>query len=93
LNDWGIHHLHVSTAVEADGFVERDGPPRPLLFAIFKQQRAYLIDVMGHEDFADDRLIRIIFDTWPNDGLVSEVKGILGGVKSYTKEERTKQRS
>jgi hypothetical protein len=45
LNDWGIHHLHVSRVVEPDGFVKRGGP---VIFAIFKPDRAYLIDVMGH---------------------------------------------
>jgi hypothetical protein len=67
LNDWGIHHLHVSTIVESDGFVEREGP---LLFAIFKSERAYFIDVMSHRDFENDHLIQIIFDTWPDDGLI-----------------------
>jgi hypothetical protein len=90
LNDWGIHHLHISTTIEADGFVERDGP---LLFAIFKPHQAYFIDAMGHEDFADDRLIRIVSDAWPNEGLVSEVKGIVGGLKPYRKEDRAALRS
>lgn len=26
LNDWGVHHLHISSTVEADGFVRRGGP-------------------------------------------------------------------
>lgn len=91
LNDWGIHHLHVSTTIEADGFVERDGP---LLFVIFRPHKAYFIDVMGHEDFADDRLIRIVSDAWPDEGLVSEVKGIiLGGLKPYSKGDRAALRS
>jgi hypothetical protein len=45
LNDWGIHHLHISTAIESDGFVARDGP---LIFAVFKPLVAYLIEVMNH---------------------------------------------
>lgn len=90
LNDWGIHHLHVSTLVESDGFVERDDP---LLFAIFRPQQAYFIDAMGHQDFPDDRLIRILLDTWPDEGLVSEVKGVLGGKQSWSKEDRAKLRS
>jgi hypothetical protein len=90
LSDWGIHHLHVSTVVESDGFVERDDP---LLFSIFTSQKAYFIDVMGHQDFADDHLIRIVLDTWPDEGLFSEVKGMIGGKRLYSKDDRHKQRS
>jgi hypothetical protein len=90
LNEWGIHHLHVSTIVESDGFVQRDDP---LLFAIFTSQRAFLIDVMGHKDFANDRLIRMVLDTWPDEGLVSELKGVMGGKSTYTKEDRAMLRS
>ena len=32
LNNWGVHHLHISSIVEPDGFVKRDGP---LLFVSF----------------------------------------------------------
>jgi hypothetical protein len=85
LNDWGIHHLHVSTATEADGFVKRAGP---LIFAIFKPACAYLIDAGAHRDFAREQLIRIIIEAWPDDGLAFELKGILGGGRSYTDEER-----
>ncbi|MGH6818678.1 MAG: hypothetical protein ACREC1_07910 [Methylovirgula sp.] len=75
LNDWGIYHLHISMNVEADRFVARGGP---LLFAIFKPFRAYLIDLKSHNDFANDDLLRIVLTTWPNDGLLTELKGILG---------------
>ena len=64
LNDWGIHHLHVSTQVESDGFVRRDGP---IIFAIFKPNLAYLIDIMKHGDWACEHMIRVIVDTWPNE--------------------------
>jgi len=38
--DWGIHHLHLSTVLESDGFVKRTGE---LLFAAFAKDDAYLI--------------------------------------------------
>jgi hypothetical protein len=79
LNDWGIHHLHISTNVEADGFVERDDP---VILAIFTSERAYLIDVM-----------RVVLDTWPDDGLVRELTSFLGTGQTFTNEERLKQRS
>ncbi len=78
LNDWGIHHLHISTIVESDDFVQRNKPDDHLLFAIFKSERAYLIDVMSHGNWAAERFCRIIVDTWPDEDLVREVKGIRG---------------
>jgi hypothetical protein len=48
LNDWGAHHLHISTQIDPDGFVNRSKQKQadePLLFAVFRQQTAYLIDI------------------------------------------------
>ncbi len=69
LNDWGVHHLHLSTAVEADGFVERNDP---LLFAMFRSEKAYFLDIGTHQSFADDRLVRIAVENWPSDQLFWE---------------------
>lgn len=72
LNDWGIHHLHLSTTLERDGFVKRSGP---LLYVIFgetldlygqKDTDAYLIFVMGHNDFATQELLEIAHANWPD---------------------------
>lgn len=89
LNDWGIHHLHISTTVEADGFVERDGP---LIFAAFKQRTAYLIDVMSHRDWTNEHLIQVIVRSWPNAGLVFELKGIIPSKQNWTAGERAQLR-
>ena len=75
LNDWGIHHLHISTALQPNGFVTRGNP---LIFAAFKDDCAYLIDIGKHGDWGDDHLVRIIVETWPEAGLVHEFKGIQG---------------
>ena len=48
LNSWGVHHLHISTQVEPDGFVRRD---RSLLFVVFKPKAAYLVDIMRHGEW------------------------------------------
>jgi hypothetical protein len=90
LNDWGIYHLHISTDVNVDGFARRDGL---LLFAIFKPGRAYLIDVKSHEDFANDHLLRIVLDAWPDDGLLTEVKGVCGPRQSTSDLHRKRLRS
>jgi len=92
LNDWRIYHLHLSTTVESDGFVERDDP---LLFAMFRPDKAYLLDVATHSAFADDPLVQIAIENWPEDQLFRELKGIIGlrGGKPYTSDERKKLRS
>jgi hypothetical protein len=91
LNDWGIHHLHISTKLEPDGFVVR---VQPLILAIFKPGSAYLIDIVKHDDWSNDRLIRIIVENWPAAGLVHEIKGIIGTeARQFTPAERLKLRS
>lgn len=91
LNDWGIHHLHLSTEMDPKnpGFVKRDGP---LMFAIFYPDRVYLIDILGHDDFENDHLFRVIVENWPNDGLAIKLKGILPG-SAPTAQERSMGRS
>jgi hypothetical protein len=74
LNHWGVHHLHISTTVEADGFVERP-KPTPLLFAIFKPNAAYLIDIMFHGDWSRNHVLAVLAGEWPNEGVIHEIKG------------------
>jgi hypothetical protein len=95
LNDWGVHHLHISTKLEADGFVERGGP---LLFGIFQPNSAFLIDVMQHGDWTREHVLRVIVDEWPSEGFVRELAGvrgsrILGSSADYTEEERQRLRA
>jgi hypothetical protein len=89
LNDWGIHHLHISTQLEEDGFVERGGP---LLFAVFKPSTAYVIDVMQHRNWTRDHVLHVIAKEWPNEGLVYEIKSqvlpVMGVAHNYTDRER-----
>jgi hypothetical protein len=73
LNDWGIHHLHISTAVAADGFVNRNDP---LLFAMFEPEMAYLLDIGTHSSFVDQRLAEIAVENWPDTKLFLEIQGI-----------------
>ena len=57
LNDWGVHHLHISTQLDPDGYVKRDGP---LLFAIFRPLAAYLIDLMSHKDWTRGHVLDVL---------------------------------
>ncbi len=64
LNHWGIHHLHLGTELESDGFMQRT---ERLLFCRFHAGHAYLIDVLPHEgSWTLQRLIRTLHDNWPD---------------------------
>jgi hypothetical protein len=67
LNEWGIHHFHLNTIVEADGFVKRSGP---ILFALVTSDTFYCLTVMEHgskypEVWSDQQIIEIIHSNWP----------------------------
>lgn len=62
LNDWDIYHLHLGSTVDQDGFIKRTGP---VLFARFDEQNAYFINVMGHGNWTNKDMIRIIHRNWP----------------------------
>lgn len=85
LNDWGVHHLHLSNSVDADGFVSRTGP---LLFAVFRSEKAYFIDIMPHGSWNNTHLLHVLADEWPNDGVIHEIRGIVGLSSSPTDSER-----
>jgi hypothetical protein len=91
LNEWRIHHLHLASTVEADGFVGRNDP---LLFAMFLPGKAYLLDIGTHDSFADERLAHIAIETWPDEQLFLEIKGILGlrGGNAYSVDDRRQLR-
>jgi hypothetical protein len=72
LNNWAVHHLHISSIVEPDGFVKRD---RPLLFVSFASHAAYVIDIMMHGDWTRDHVLEVLASEWPHEGVVHEIKG------------------
>ncbi len=90
LSAWGIHHLHFSQDIESDGFVKRGGS---IIFAVFRPDRAFLIDVMTHQDWAREHVIRVIVDNWPNEGLVHEMRGVRGLSRPISDHERQKFRN
>ena len=63
LADWGIHHLHLSS--KSDGVRTAD-----LLFAVFRPDDAYLLQVLPHGSWTDESLLEIIVGNWPNAGLL-----------------------
>lgn len=63
LNDWDIHHFHLGTASDQSGFIQRTGPP---LFARVTDTHFYLIDILNHGDWAQQRLVEIMHNNWPD---------------------------
>lgn len=89
LNDWGVHHLHLSTTMESDGFASRTGP---LLFGIFRPTAAYLIDVFPHGSWTKQTIMEIVAREWPKEGLVHEIQGAVGLSQRYSDTDRKKLR-
>jgi hypothetical protein len=89
LNDWGLHHLHLSLEREADGFTKRT---RPVLIAAVKRDDVYLVDIIEHGEWTNDRLVRVMAHEWPDAGLVREVKGVLADSQVPTPAQRKKLR-
>ena len=69
LYDWGIQHLHLGEKLDASGFVERTGF---VLFAIFKADDVYFIDIRNHNGWSNTDLLEIVNKNWPN--LISEYR-------------------
>lgn len=75
LNDWGIHHVHLGTTVDSDGFVTRTGP---VLFARFDNTNAYFIDVLPHGSWSLQRLVKELHDNWPSSIKHFRLNGVVG---------------
>lgn len=89
LNDWRMHHLHLATSVESDGFVTRTGP---LLFCIFNVKDAYLIDIMDHGSWTAKNLLEIVVREFPNSGCFDELKNVAGLASNATETDHKKAR-
>ena len=74
LNDWGIHHVHLGTTLDQDGFVNRTGP---VLFARFDNANAYFIDVLPHGSWSLQRLVKDLHDNWPDSIKRFRLNGVL----------------
>jgi hypothetical protein len=84
LNEWGVHHLHLSADTEADGFVKRNDY---VLFVIFTDHDAYFIDLCRHGEWTNQRVVEIAVRNWPEADLFLTLNGVLPG-KTLTAEER-----
>jgi hypothetical protein len=70
-------YLHLSTALDADGFVTRSGD---VLFVAVTGTDAYLLDIRKHEkdgdNWAAQAVFAILVRNWPRSGLVRPFEGL-----------------
>ena len=88
--DWGIHHLHLSTTVESDGFATRTSD---LLFAFFTPDDAYLINIYPHGSWALKQMLEICVRNWPDSRVLTKIHGVLGLDQEYSDEDRLQLRN
>lgn len=63
LFDWNIHHFHLGTTLEGDGFMSRTGD---ILYAIVTKEEVYFIKIQPHNHWCDLDLIETVHQNWPN---------------------------
>ncbi|TBR61525.1 hypothetical protein B4U84_12235 [Westiellopsis prolifica IICB1] len=73
LNAWGIYHFHLGTLVDKSGFMKRTGP---LLFARVTDDSFYMLDVLGHGSWYQQRLIDIIHNNWRESIEMYKIRGV-----------------
>ena len=73
LYDWGIHHLHLGEMFSAPGYVKRTGY---VLFAIFRNENVYFIDIRDHVGWSDKRLLEIVNENWPELLSIYKMEGV-----------------
>lgn len=89
LNEWGIHHVHLSDRVEPSGFTERHNL---VLFGIFDINDAYLIDVMSHGNWSNQHLVEVAVRNWPTANLFRALTGVIGLSETVSPSDREQLR-
>jgi hypothetical protein len=87
---WGIHHLHLGTETEPDGFVARSSE---LLFALVTASDAYLIGIFDHQSWAKREVLEALVRSWPEAELIPRSRSAIGLSQRYTDEESLQLRN
>jgi len=74
LNDWGIHHFHLGSVVESDGFFARRGP---LLFARVTKECIYVCGFFSHGAWADYGVMEVLHTNWPTSLELFKLTGMI----------------
>ena len=72
LTTWELHHLHLSVVTRPNGFVTRT---RDLLFGVFRNADAYLVDIQPHGNWYEEDFLRILLNELPKSNVVHEIRG------------------
>jgi len=86
LNDWNIHHFHLTRRFQKNGFSARS---HYLLFAFVTEKAIYLIQTYTHQ-YADDNryamqeMVRIIHRNWPELIARYRIKGAATVTEHFT---------
>nr|VFJ92702.1 MAG: hypothetical protein BECKLFY1418B_GA0070995_103810 [Candidatus Kentron sp. LFY] len=62
LNHWDIHHIHLGSEIELDGFIKRT---TQMLFCRFDNEKAYFISVLPHGSWTKQDMIKVLHKNWP----------------------------
>ena len=89
LNDWGIHHLHLGTYVDSEGFVNRTGS---VLFVRFTDSTAYFIVINIHGTWSDLNMMEVLHRNWPDTLGPYRIRGVVGLEHSPNSDEIKKLR-
>jgi hypothetical protein len=89
LNEWGMHHLHISHDLDENGFMRRVDD---ILIALFRDEAAYVVDVARHGEWSKQRLVEIAYRNWPNEGFFVPLSGVVGLEREHTSDQRARLR-
>jgi hypothetical protein len=84
LAEWGIHHLHLSTSIQGDGFTKRT---RDLLFVVLRPDDAYLIGVFPHGSWTKRAIAERAVRNWPEAELFFRAKYAVGLTQEWDESE------
>lgn len=70
LFDWGIHHFHLGTTIQPDGFVDQHDA---IVFAIVEKDDVYMIRIEEHGNWSDKDMLEIVLTNWPH--LLNQIQG------------------
>jgi hypothetical protein len=90
LNDWDIHHLHISNRIDEDGFVMRTPD---LLFVVFRPRAAFVLGIYDHNLWAEEDVVRVAISNWPEQRLFPPLQAVVGLERQTTPEERMSLRA
>jgi hypothetical protein len=63
LYDWDVHHLHLGTEIDPRTGLIRG--TKDVVFTVFKEETAYFIQILDHQQWSNKDVLTIIESNWP----------------------------